>query len=50
MAKMQASAKSTHPPMTSEEYLEKLPQMDRYLDSEGGLNIQPTAAFVLKYI
>lgn len=41
LAKMQAQSKSSHPPMTSEQYLQLLPTIDKYLDSEGGLVIEP---------
>lgn len=30
---MQAQTKSSHPPMTSEQYLEKLSNIEKYLDS-----------------
>jgi hypothetical protein len=47
---MQANAKPLHPPLTSEEYLDKLATIENYFDGEGGLTIEPTAAFVLKFM
>ena len=47
---MQAQTKSSHPPMTSEQYLEKLSNIEKYLDSQGGIVIQPKSAYVLKYM
>jgi hypothetical protein len=49
LTRMQALNKSSHAPMSSQEYLAKLPEIDRHLDSEGGLTISPSAAFVLKF-
>lgn len=36
--------------MTSAEYLEKLSTIEKYLDKEGGLVIEPAPGFVLKYV
>ena len=50
LSRLQAQSKSNQAPITSEEYLEKLPNIEKYLDSEGGLVIEPKPAFVLKFI
>lgn len=47
VAKMQSQ--SQHPPMTSQQYMDKLDSIEKYFDTEGGLTIEPSQAFVLKF-